>query len=446
MIDHEALRKEILEKVAHYCHAVHGRRKTFIPGKTFVPCAGRVFGEEELVNLVSASLTFWLTAGPFCERFEQSLAEFLGVRHCVAVNSGSSANLIAFMALTSKELGERHIQRGDEVIAAAAAFPTTVAPIVQYGAVPVFVDIDPENYNIDVAQLEDAVTDHTKAVFIAHTMGNPFDLETVGAFCREHGLWLIEDNCDALGSKYDGKLTGTFGDLATSSFYPAHHITTGEGGAVYTNNSNLARIARSLRDWGRDCWCDSGHDNTCGRRFSQQFGKLPHGYDHKYVYSRFGFNLKITDLQAAIGCAQLDKLPEFIRRRRENHVMLVEALAPLEKYFLLPKSHTRSEPSWFGFVLTVKPSAGFTRELVTSHLESRQIQTRALFAGNLVRHPCFDGILCDDRLYRIASDLTNSDYVMNNTFWFGVYPGLSEEMLQYVVDSLFDFVEQFERG
>lgn len=445
MMHDEALKNEILEKVSRYYRTVHAARQTFVPGETFVPCAGRVFDQEELVNVVSAGLDFWLTAGPFCDKFEQGLANFLGVRHCVSVNSGSSANLIAFMTLTSDELGERRIRRGDEVITVAATFPTTIAPILQYGAVPVLVDIEPDTYNIDVSQLEKAVSERTKAVFTAHTMGNPFDLEAVSAFCKKYGLWLIEDNCDALGSRFDGKLTGTFGDLGTSSFYPAHHITMGEGGAVYTNDASLARILRSLRDWGRDCWCDSGHDNTCARRFSQQFGELPYGYDHKYVYSRFGFNLKITDLQAAIGCAQLEKLDEFTRQRRANHAMLLKALSPLERYFILPASDTRAEPSWFGFVLTVRPSAGFTRDMVTAHLENRRIQTRTLFAGNIVRHPCFDSIRNDGESYRVATNLEQSDSVMNNTFWFGVYPGLTEEMLQHIVNSLFEFVHTFEK-
>lgn len=440
------LKEEILEKISRYYREVHAERRPFVRGKTLVPVAGRVFDDRELVNLVSASLDFWLTTGPYSESFERNLADFLGVKHCVAVNSGSSANLIAFMALTSDKLGDRRIRRGDEVITVAAAFPTTVAPIMQYGAVPVFVDVELGTYNIDVSQLEDAVSDRTKAVFVAHTMGNPFDVEAVIAFCRKHGLWLIEDNCDALGSSYDGRLTGTFGDMATGSFYPAHHITTGEGGAVYTDNSDLARILRSLRDWGRDCWCDSGRDNSCGNRFSQQFGELPHGYDHKYVYSHFGYNLKITDLQAAVGCAQLEKLHEFILQRRENHRKFLESLSSLERYFILPQSDRRSRPSWFGFVLTVRPSAAFTRELVTAHLEDNGIQTRTLFAGNIIKHPCFDGIRNDKRFYRAPTDLKNSDHVMNSTFWFGVYPGLTQEMRQHVVDCLSEFVYRHERG
>ncbi len=435
----EALRQEILRKVQQFHSLAHGQPEPFEPGKSRIPFAGRVFDEEELVNLVDASLEFWLTQDHYTDAFEKGLAEFIGARHCIFVNSGSSANLLAFAALTSHKLGERRIQRGDEVITVAAAFPTTVAPIVQYGAIPVFVDVETRTYNIDPDLFQGALSERTRAVFIAHSMGNPFDVERVLAFCREHDLWLIEDNCDALGSRYKGAYTGAFGDLATSSFYPAHHITTGEGGAVFTPNPKLAAIVQSFRDWGRDCWCTAGHDNTCGKRFDKQFGTLPLGYDHKYVYSHLGYNLKATDLQAAIGLAQLKKLGAFIEKRRANHDKLLEGLAPLEDVFLLPQAQLGAEPSWFGFVLSVKESSGFTRNDIARFLEAKNIQTRTLFAGNLLRHPCFTDTPPDQQAFRVSGDLRNTDFVMNNTFWVGVYPGLTEEALDTMISAFHEF-------
>ncbi len=411
----------------------------FKPGDR-IPYAGRVYDEKEVNLLSEAAREFWLTAGRFADRFERDFAAFLGVKHCSLVNSGSSANLLAFMALTVPELGARRIKRGDEVITVAAGFPTTVAPIVQYGAVPVFVDITLPSYNIDVSQLNKARSKKTKAVMIAHTLGNPFDVKAVKEFCLQHKLWLIEDNCDSLGSRYDmhGKwgYTGTFGDLATSSFYPPHHLTMGEGGAVYTNDRRLHRIVNSLRDWGRDCWCPSGQDNTCNKRFTQQFGELPYGYDHKYVYSHFGYNLKATDLQAAIGCAQLEKLPGFIEARKKNWLALRQGLDCLSDVFLLPEPAAGSDPSWFGFLLTVIGNSGFQREAIVRELEARGIQTRMLFAGNVIKHPCFNELRRAGRGYRQIGPLKNTDLVMNNSFWIGVYPGLTSEMLAYMIAAL----------
>ena len=433
-----------------YYRAIHRpvQKSPFIPDETRINYAGRVFDEEEMINLVDSSLDFWLTAGAYAEKFENSFAAHLGVKYCSLTNSGSSANLLAFLALTSPKLGERSIARGNEVITVAAAFPTTVAPIVQYGAVPVFVDVSLPTYNIDCSGLEKALSDKTKAVMLAHTLGNPFDLETVKGFCDRHGLWLIEDNCDALGSKYsykgEWKYTGTIGHIGTSSFYPPHHMTMGEGGAVYTNDPQLKRIIESFRDWGRDCWCPSGHDNTCKKRFLQQFGELPYGYDHKYVYSHFGYNLKVTDMQAAIGCAQLKKLPVFIDLRKRNWQLLRDGLSSLSDRFILPEATPYSEPSWFGFILTVREDAGFTRDEIVNHLESIGIQTRMLFAGNLIKHPCFDEMRKNGKGFRIAgtpstpppsfrSLLPATDQIMDSTFWVGTYPGLSEEMIEYVV-------------
>jgi len=381
-------KNEILEKVKEYYNAVHkiNEDKPFIPGESRVNYAGRVFDEKEMINLIDSSLDFWLTYGKYSKKFEEKFAEFLNIKHCSLVNSGSSANLLAFMALTSPKLGDKRVMKGDQVITVAAGFPTTVAPIVQYGAVPVFVDVDIETLNINVDILEKAISNKTKAVMIAHTLGNPFNIEAVTAFCKKHNLWLVEDNCDALGSKYKGKYTGTFGDIGTSSFYPPHHMTMGEGGAVYTNSSELYHIINSFRDWGRDCWCESGVDNTCTKRFAQQFGSLPFGYDHKYVYSHFGYNLKATDMQAAIGVAQLEKLPGFIEKRKSNFKNMLDALSGLDDHFLLPKATDNSDPSWFGFYLTVKDNAGFSRNDITEYLEKNNIQTRNLFAGNIVRH------------------------------------------------------------
>lgn len=429
----ERLEKEIKEKVREYYRLVHAPQKLFVPGESKINYAGRIFDEQEMQNLVQSALDFWLTSGEFTERFESELARFLGVKFCSAVNSGSSANLLAFMSLTADELGERKINRGDEVITVAAGFPTTVAPIIQYGAVPVFADVEIGTYNINVNQLELALSKRTKAVMLAHTLGNPFEVRMVKEFCTRHGLWLIEDNCDALGSKYDGQYTGTFGDLATSSFYPAHHITTGEGGAVYTNNPLLHRIVNSMRDWGRDCVCPSGRDNTCGHRFSRRFGELPYGYDHKYVYSHFGYNLKMTEMQAAIGCAQLEKLPAFIEARKNNWLQLRQGLADQSDKLILPEATADSDPSWFGFAMTVRDDAGLNRNEMVAHLEKHGIQTRMLFGGNLSKHPCFDGMRRKNEGYRIAADLKNTDEIMNSTFWVGVYPGLTEEMAKHIL-------------
>ena len=411
----------------------------FVAGVSRVPYGGRVFGSEELYNLVDAALDFWLTHGRYAERFERKLAALLGVEHCLLVNSGSSANLLAFMALASERLGERRILPGDEVITVAAGFPTTVAPIVQYGAVPVFVDVELTTANVAVELLPAALGPRTKAVFLAHTLGNPFDVDAVLAFCREHDLWLIEDNCDALGSRYHEHLTGTFGDIATSSFYPPHHLTLGEGGAVYTRSDELAAILASLRDWGRDCVCPSGVDDSCGRRFSHDLGELPHGYDHKYVYSQFGYNLRATDLQAAVGCAQLERLAGFSARRRANHARLACALAPLADLLVLPRPTPGSEPSWFGFLLTLRDEArtrGLSRDAVVRRLEAARIQTRMLFAGNIVRQPCFDSRRASGSGYRVAGELGNTDRLMNDAFWVGVYPGLTDEMVDCVADQI----------
>lgn len=411
-----------------------------------IPYAGRIYDQEEVTNLVDAALDFWLTAGHYADTFEKKFAEFLGSRYCLLVNSGSSANLLAFMALTSPQLGDRRIKRGDEVITVAAGFPTTVAPIIQYGSVPVFVDIKLPEYNIDVIQLEKALTLKTKAVMIAHTLGNPFDLNSVKHFCDQHGLWLIEDNCDALGSKYiyngEEKYTGTIGHIGTSSFYPPHHMTMGEGGAVYTDSPELKRIMQSLRDWGRDCWCPSGQDDTCKHRFTQQFGELPLGYDHKYVYSHFGYNLKVTDMQAAVGCAQLKKLPGFIEARRYNWGYLREKLDHLKGVFILPEAQNDAVPSWFGFLMTVRNDAGFTRDDIVTYLEDHNIQTRMLFAGNLIKHPCFDEMRATGEGYRVVGELTNTDIIMKDTFWIGVYPGMTKEMLDYMINKIEEFVQK----
>jgi len=435
----EQFKKEILQLVKAYYRETHERNESFVAGKTKIPYAGRVFDEHEMVNLVDAALEFWLTYGRYSSSFEQQLEKYLEVKHVLLVNSGSSANLLAFMALTSPLLKERRIQRGDEVITVAAAFPTTVAPIIQYGAVPVFVDVELQTGNVDPSLLEAAFSEKTRAVMLAHTLGNPFDIDSVQSFCKKHGLWLIEDNCDALGSKYNGQLTGTFGDIGTSSFYPPHHITMGEGGAVYTRNTLLKKIMASLRDWGRDCWCDSGKDDTCGKRFSGQFGTLPAGYDHKYVYSHFGYNLKATDLQAAIGCAQLGKVDYFAKARKENFQRLYDALKSHQDIFILPQATEKSDPSWFGFLLTLKDGARFSRNELAEFLESRKIQTRNLFAGNLTRHPCFES-LREGLDYRIVGDLRNTDTIMNDSLWLGVYPGMDSEMMDYMIAQITDFI------
>jgi len=400
-----------------------------------IPYASRVFDEQEIANLVDSSLEFWLTSGRYTDSFEKQLADYLQVPYCSLVNSGSSANLIAFMTLTSSLLGDRAIRRGDEVITVAAGFPTTVTPILQFGAVPVFVDVSIPQYNIDVSLIEKALSPRTKAVMLAHTLGNPFDLQTVKAFCTAHNLWLIEDNCDALGSTYsiDGtlKFTGTIGDIGTSSFYPPHHMTMGEGGAVYTSNPLLHKIMRSFRDWGRDCICPSGKDNLCGHRFELQFGELPLGYDHKYVYSHFGYNLKATDMQAAIGCAQLEKLPSFVEKRKYNWHRLYEGLKGSQDKLILPEAAPCSDPSWFGFLITCK--AGTSRNKLVLHIESNNIQTRMLFAGNLIKHPCFDELRKAGEGYRVAGNLDITDRIMNDTFWIGVYPGMTDDMIDRII-------------
>ena len=425
-----------MELVKEYANTFHNNVEEYKKGDR-IPYASRVYDENEFVNLIDSSLEFWLTAGRYANKFEKEFAKYLGVKYCSLVNSGSSANLLAFMTLTSPLLGDRQVKRGDEIITVAAGFPTTVAPIIQYGAVPVFVDVTIPQYNIDVSQLEDALSDKTKGVMIAHTLGNPFDLEYISKFCKENNLWLIEDNCDALGSTYtingEEKLTGTIGDIGTSSFYPPHHMTMGEGGAVYTNNALLNKIIKSFRDWGRDCQCSSGQDNLCGNRFTQKYGDLPIGYDHKYVYSHFGYNLKATDLQAAIGCAQLEKFPSFVERRKYNFNRLKEGLSSLEDKLILPEPAKNSDPSWFGFMVTVKD--GDKSELV-QYLEDKGVQTRMLFAGNIVKQPCFDEIKDDESKYRIIGDLKNTDRIMNNTFWIGVYPGMTDEKLDYMIECI----------
>ena len=425
-------RQAILSAVAEYCDIYH-KKGAYREGDR-IPYASRVYDREEMVNLVDSSLEFWLTAGRYTDRFEAEFAKYLGVAKVSLVNSGSSANLLAFMALTSPLLRERRVLPGDEIITVAAGFPTTVAPIIQYGAIPVFVDMTIPQYNADVSMLESARSPRTKAVMLAHTLGNPFDIATVKAFCDRHGLWLIEDNCDALGSTYtlDGqtRLTGTFGDIGTSSFYPPHHMTMGEGGAVYSDNPLLNRIVRSLRDWGRDCVCPSGHDNFCGHRFDGQYGELPRGYDHKYVYSHFGYNLKATDMQAAVGCAQLEKFPSFVERRRHNFARLKAALAPAEDRLILPAPCENSDPSWFGFLMTCRD--GVERGRLVQYVEAHGVQTRMLFAGNLIKHPCFDALRASGKGYRVVGGLPETDRIMNDSFWVGVYPGMTDEMIDYM--------------
>lgn len=439
----EEARTQIEELVKEYYHTFKEQKKTFRPGDR-ISYASRVYDENEMVNLVDSALEFWLTSGRYTEEFETKLASYLGIKFCTLVNSGSSANLLAFMTLTSPMLGDRRVKRGDEVITVAAGFPTTVTPIIQYGAVPVFVDVTIPQYNIDVDMLEEAYSDRTKAVMIAHTLGNPFNLKAVKEFCDRHSLWLVEDNCDALGSKYtmDGeeRFTGTIGDIGTSSFYPPHHMTMGEGGAVYTDNPLLNRIARSFRDWGRDCVCPSGKDNLCGHRFDRQYGELPMGYDHKYVYSHFGYNLKATDMQAAVGCAQIDKLPMFAERRRENFRYLHRELAHLEDKLILPAACEGSDPSWFGFMLTCRE--GIDRKEVVPFIESRGIQTRMLFAGNLIKHPCFDEMRAAGRGYRTVGTLEVTDRIMKDSFWVGVYPGMTQEMLEYMAETVREAVSR----
>jgi len=429
----DSIREEIATLVAEYA-TLQYQEKPFEPGKSIVPPSGKVIGEDELQNMVAASLDAWLTTGRFNDQFEKELAEFIGIKHLITVNSGSSANLVAFSALTSPKLGDRAIQKGDEVIGVAAGFPTTVNPIVQFGAVPVFVDVDLATHNVNTDLIEAAITPKTKAIMLAHTLGNPFNLKKVKEICDKHNLWLIEDCCDALGAKYNGQMVGTFGDIATLSFYPAHHITMGEGGAVFTNNALLATIAESFRDWGRDCYCKPGCDDTCGSRFCQQLGSLPHGYDHKYTYSHLGYNLKISDMQAACGVAQLKRLPEFVAKRDENFTYLKSKLASVTDFIELTEATEHSEPSWFGFPITLKESAGVSRVDLTKYLDQNKIGTRLLFAGNLTRQPYFEDIE-----YRISGELTNTDITMNQTLWLGVYPGLNTEHLDFIAEKLEEF-------
>lgn len=436
-------REEIKNLVKDYYHAYKEKKEAFQPGDR-ITYAARVFDEAEMCALVDSALDFWLTTGRYADEFEQEFARWLGVRFASLVNSGSSANLIAFSALTAPELGERQIKLGDEVITVAAGFPTTVTPIIQYGAIPVFVDVTIPQYNIDVTKLEAALSERTKAVMVAHTLGNPFDLKAVKAFCDANNLWLIEDNCDALGSTYtiDGKtyLTGTVGDIGTSSFYPPHHMTMGEGGCVYTNDPLLHRLINSYRDWGRDCVCPSGRDNVCQHRFDGQYGELPRGYDHKYVYSHFGYNLKVTDMQAAIGCEQLKKFPTFVQRRKHNWARLRQGLECVQDKLILPEAAPNSDPSWFGFLMTVRE--GIDRDAVVRYVESKGIQTRMLFSGNLIKHPCFDQMRASGEGYRVVGGLENTDRIMRDTFWVGVYPGMSDDMLDYMVKVIVEAVRE----
>jgi len=429
----EQLREQIIKLVGEY-GALASVPKAFEPGVTVIPPAGKVVGAPEMELMVEASLDAWLTTGRFNDQFEAKLAKLIGVDFLITVNSGSSANLVAFNTLTSPKLGARAIQQGDEVIGVAAGFPTTVNPIIQFGAVPVFVDVELGTYNIDVTKLEAAISPKTKAIMLAHTLGNPYNLDVITALCKKHNLWLIEDCCDALGSTYHGKMVGTFGDIGTMSFYPAHHITMGEGGAVFTNNPELKMIAESFRDWGRDCYCAPGKDNTCGKRFCQCLGTLPMGYDHKYTYSHLGYNLKITDMQAACGLAQIDRAPGFIQARKDNFAYLTERLQSCAEFLILPQATEHSDPSWFGFPMTLKPEANVSRVDLLTYLDQHKIGTRLLFAGNLTRQPYMIG-----RNYRVSGELTNTDRVMNDTFWIGVFPGLTREMLDYAVTKLEEF-------
>lgn len=431
--DEQKLREEIFQKVREL-HALRKSREEFIPGETYVNYAGRFYDEQEMVALVDSSLDFWLTAGRYTEKFQKDFARFFRVKHSVLCNSGSSANLLAMSALTSPKLGDRAMKRGDEIITVAAGFPTTINPMIQNGFVPVYLDVELGTYNIDTSRLEEAVSSKTKAIVVAHTLGNPFNIAEVARVAKKCGLFFIEDNCDALGSTYDGGLTGTFGDAATFSFYPAHHMTMGEGGAVITNDTRLKVILESFRDWGRDCWCDSGRDDTCGKRFAQQFGTLPAGYDHKYVYSHIGYNLKATDMQAAVGCAQLEHLPRFIARRKENFATYRSVLSKYEEYFIMPEATPKSDPSWFGFMLTVRKDAGFTKNQIVTFLESHKVATRNLFGGNLTRQPAYAGIP-----YRTVGELTNTDTIMNDSFWIGVYPGIDTARIEYVTSQFEKF-------
>ena len=439
MTDHKILRQEIISKTIEYHQARFGQTR-FVPGKTRVNYAGRVFDEKELSNAVEASLDFWLTEGRYSEEFSEKIAEFLDVEHVLLTNSGSSANLLAFSALTSEKLGEKRLKAGDEVISVAAGFPATVTPIIQYGLIPVFVDVQIPTYNIDVDMMRNAITDKTRCIFIAHTLGNPFNIDAVMELAHEHDLWVIEDNCDAFGSEYKGKKTGSFAHLSTISFYPAHHITTGEGGAICTNDPQLAQLVRAFRDWGRDCYCAGGENNTCGKRFSQQFGKLPFGFDHKYVYSEIGFNLKMTDIQAAIGAAQIDKLPHFCESRKENFKKWHRIFAKYPDYFILPEATKDSDPAWFAFIVTLKDTAHFKRDDLTGYLNAKLIETRNLFAGNMTKQPGFM-----NRDFNIADHLKNTDYIMNNTFFLDTYPGLTKEMFTYAEQLIESFMNNISK-
>ncbi len=424
----ESLRDRILESVTEY-HSAAFPERTFVPGESSVPVSGRVFDAEDIRTLVESSLDFWLTTGRFAAQFEKQFARWWGIRTATLVNSGSSADLLAVTALTSPKLGDRQLKPGDEVITAAAGFPTTVNPIIQNGMIPVFIDETIPTYNVDVTKLEEALSPRTKAVIIAHTLGNPFNCVAVSDFCKKHNLWLVEDCCDAVGATFNGQKVGTFGDLATVSFYPAHHITMGEGGCVMAEKPLLKTLVESFRDWGRDCWCEPGKENTCGKRFDYQLGELPCGYDHKYTYSHIGYNLKMTDMQAAVGVSQLKKLPHFIERRRENFKALYAGLKDLEEFFILPEPTPNSEPSWFGFPIGIRPGAPFTRNQAIAHLEGRKIATRLLFAGNLLRQPAYQNIQ-----HRVVGSLENTDFIMNNVFWVGVFPGLTPDMINYMVE------------
>jgi len=434
MKSEEEIRKEIFNKVREY-YLISHKKDDFIPGISNIPYAGRIYDEKELISLVDSALDFWLTAGRFAKQFEKEFADFLGVKHCLLTNSGSSANLLAVSALTSPTLKEKQLKPGDEVITVAAGFPTTVNPIIQNNLIPVFIDVNLGTYNIQYDKIEDAISERTKAIFIAHTMGNPFNLDAVMEIVKKHNLWLIEDNCDALGSKYNGKYTGTFGHIATFSFYPPHHMTMGEGGALVTNDTKLKRLIESFRDWGRDCWCEPGCDNSCGKRFAWQLGELPFGYDHKYIYSHIGYNLKVTDMQAAIGVEQLKKLPSFIEARKRNFKLLYDTLKKYDEYFILPEIEKGADPSWFGFLLTVREGTGFTKNEIVRYLEENKIATRMLFAGNITRHPSFR-----DVKYKISGNLLNTDCIMNDTFWIGVYPGLTQEMFEYITVKFEEFI------
>lgn len=436
----KVLRKEILEKVKEYYKEVlEPKQRKYIEGKSLIPFAGRVYDESELINLVDSSLDFWLTAGRYAEEFEESFAKYMEQKYCLLTNSGSSANLLALSAFTSPKWGAKQLVPGDEVITVAAGFPTTVNPIIQNGLVPVFVDVELGTYNIDVNQLENALSDRTKAIMIAHTLGNPFDLENVSSFAKKNGLILIEDCCDAVGSRYNGRMVGTFGDAATVSFYPAHHMTMGEGGAILMNNSFVKMLVQSFRDWGRDCFCEPGANDTCGKRFEMQFGNLPFGYDHKYVYSHIGYNLKVTDMQAAVGVAQLEKLPDFVAKRKDNFDYLSQKLERYKEFLILPRATKNSEPSWFAFPLTVIENKYFTKNEIVNYLEKNRILTRQLFAGNLIKQPAYK-----DVNYRVIGDLKNTDYIMNNTFFIGVYPGINKEKNDYIIDVFNRFFEELD--